>query len=183
MTGIMTLSSKLPKLPLKVMAASLPSTCAQTCRSISHMTGLTLPGMMEEPGCVAGRRNSPRPRRGPEPRKRMSLAILIRLTATVLSAPEVSTTASRAALRFEVIGRFAKGKARFRGDAGDGAAGEFGVGIDARADGRAAQGQFAQVFFRGAQPRDAVLRPGWRNRRIPGRAGWAWRPANGCGRF
>jgi len=49
-------------------AASLPRTCAQTWRSISHMTGLTLPGMIEEPGWVEGSFNSPRPRRGPEPR-------------------------------------------------------------------------------------------------------------------
>ncbi len=37
------------------------------------------------------------PQRGPEPSQRMSLAIFIRLTATVLSAPLASTMASRAA--------------------------------------------------------------------------------------
>ncbi len=83
--------------------------------------------MMEEPGWVAGRRNSPSPRRGPEPSKRMSLAILMRLTATVLSAPEVSTTRVAAALGFEVIGGLAERQAGFGGDARDGAPGEFRV--------------------------------------------------------
>ena len=37
------------------------------------------------------------PHLGPLPKNRMSFAILVRLTATVFSAPEVSTTASLAA--------------------------------------------------------------------------------------
>jgi hypothetical protein len=44
--------------------------------SASHWVGLTLPGMIEEPGSFSGSDSSPRPARGPEPRKRMSLAIL-----------------------------------------------------------------------------------------------------------
>ena len=48
----------------------------------------------EEPGWVEGSLISPSPKRGPDPRKRMSLAILIKLTAIVFNAPEVSTTAS-----------------------------------------------------------------------------------------
>ena len=157
MTGIMTFSSKLPKLPLKVMAASLPRTWAQTCSSISHITGLTLPGMMEEPGWVAGRRNSPKPRRGPEPSKRMSLAILMRLTATVLSAPRRFDHGVLAALRFEMVGRFAQRKPGFRGEPRDGAAGKFGwvlMPVPTAVPPRASSPRF---FSRGAQPRDAVL--------------------------
>ena len=49
----------------------------------SAMTGLTLPGMMELPGCTSGMASSPSPVRGPEASKRTSLAILSRLSATV----------------------------------------------------------------------------------------------------
>src|SRR5215211_2608028 len=99
MTGIMTLSSKVEPRPeaAKAMVASLPITWAATWRTISDMTGLTLPGMMEEPGWVEGMEISPMPQRGPEARKRMSLAILVREMAMVLSWPEASTTPSLAA--------------------------------------------------------------------------------------
>ena len=40
----------------------------------SHCVGLTLPGMMLLPGSFSGRLSSPRPQRGPLPRKRMSFA-------------------------------------------------------------------------------------------------------------
>ena len=76
------------------MAASLPMTWAATWQTDSGITGLTLPGMIELPGCTSGSTISPRPARGPEPSHRMSLAIFIRLTATVLSAPLHSTTPS-----------------------------------------------------------------------------------------
>ena len=51
-------------------------TCAATMVKASHCVGLTLPGMIELPGSFSGRINSPRPQRGPEPRYRMSFAIL-----------------------------------------------------------------------------------------------------------
>ena len=46
-----------------------------------------LPGIMLEPGSFSGSSSSPSPQRGPEPRKRMSLAIFMRLQATTLRAP------------------------------------------------------------------------------------------------
>src|SRR5713226_6895978 len=97
MTGSMTSNSKLPAWPDTMMAVSFPMTWTATIITDSAMTGLTLPGMMEEPGWVSGRRISPRPQRGPDPSHRMSLAIFIRLTATVRSAPLASTSASWAA--------------------------------------------------------------------------------------
>ena len=60
----------------------------------SQITGFVFPGMMEDPGCTAGRISSPNPARGPEPSQRMSLAIFERETAIVFKAPEVSTAAS-----------------------------------------------------------------------------------------
>ena len=93
-TGIMTFSSKLPDCPAIAMVVSLPITCAQTIVADSAITGFTLPGMMELPGWTSGSAISPMPARGPEPSQRRSLQIFIKLTATVLSAPEALTTAS-----------------------------------------------------------------------------------------
>ena len=61
------------------------------------MTGFTLPGMIDEPGWVAGSAISPMAVRGPDPSQRMSLAILKSAVATVVSAPEANTVASLAA--------------------------------------------------------------------------------------
>ena len=51
MTGIMMFNSNWPpEAPEKAMVWSLPMTRAATCIMLSHMTGLTLPGMIDEPG-------------------------------------------------------------------------------------------------------------------------------------
>ena len=47
--GIMTLSSRFPLAAHQVTVVSLPMTRAQTCMRLSHITGFTLPGMMELP--------------------------------------------------------------------------------------------------------------------------------------
>ncbi len=75
-TGIITFSSRLPWLPEKPTVASLPMTCAQTIIVASQITGLTLPGMIELPGCRSGRWISASPVRGPDDSQRRSLAIL-----------------------------------------------------------------------------------------------------------
>ena len=49
MSGMRTFSSKLPCVPPTVIAVSFPITCAATWRTTSGMTGLTLPGMIDEP--------------------------------------------------------------------------------------------------------------------------------------
>ena len=59
------------------------------------MTGLTLPGMIEEPFWSSGSNSSPIPARGPEPIIARSLAILVSDTAITFSAPDSSTSASR----------------------------------------------------------------------------------------
>ena len=53
----------------------------------SHWVGLTLPGMIEEPGSFSGKRSSPNPERGPEPNQRISLAIFINEAAKVFNTP------------------------------------------------------------------------------------------------
>jgi hypothetical protein len=67
MSGMRTLSSNWPCMPPIVTAVSLPMTCAATCRTTSGITGLTLPGMIDEPFCSSGRYSSPMPARGPSP--------------------------------------------------------------------------------------------------------------------
>src|SRR3990170_6875442 len=97
MTGIIVFSSKLPHWLPRATTRSLPCTCAQAWMTDSAMTGLTLPGMIEDPGCTAGRASSPSPARGPLPIQRMSFAIFMNAVAYVRRTPEVNTSASRAA--------------------------------------------------------------------------------------
>jgi hypothetical protein len=54
-SGMRTLSSNWPCMPPIVIAVSLPITCAATCSTTSGSTGLTLPGMIDEPFCSSGR--------------------------------------------------------------------------------------------------------------------------------
>ena len=92
------------------MAALLPNTWVQTMVRASHWVGLTLPGMIEEPGSFSGSDSSPRPERGPEPRKRMSLAILNSEPAMVLIAPWLKTIASWAARASNLFGAVTNGR-------------------------------------------------------------------------
>src|SRR5699024_2590614 len=68
--------------------ASAPATEYATWETDSGMTGLTLPGMIDEPACRAGRLISPRPACGPEDSRRRSLAIFDNFRALRFSAPE-----------------------------------------------------------------------------------------------
>src|SRR6478609_1001918 len=88
MTGMPTLSSKAPLVQDQAMAVSLPMTWAQTMIDASQMTGLTLPGMIDEPGWRSGMEISPSPVLGPEPIHRRSLLILVSETAMVRRAPD-----------------------------------------------------------------------------------------------
>ncbi len=57
----------------------------------STITGFTLPGMIDDPGCLAGRRISANPVRGPDDMSRRSSVILARSTASARSAAETSS--------------------------------------------------------------------------------------------
>ena len=94
-SGTRTLSSNWPCEPPRAIAASLPITWSPTWIATSQITGLTLPGMIEDPFWSSGSRISARPARGPEPISARSPQILISETAITLSAPESSTSASR----------------------------------------------------------------------------------------
>ena len=109
--------------------------------------GLTLPGMMEEPGSLAGSASSPKPQRGPEPSHLMSLAIFISEAASVLSALRQPRWRRERQLGEFVLGR-AEGQA---GDVGDFIGHHLGkerVSIEARAHGGTAQREFKQVVER-----------------------------------
>ena len=93
-TGSMTFKSKLPCVFATVTVTALPITWEQTMMSCSHMTGFTLPGMMDDPGCTAGSDSSPSPQRGPDDSQRMSLAIFSSEVATVDNWFASSTAAS-----------------------------------------------------------------------------------------
>ena len=82
-------------MPATVTVVSLPITWAHTCSTASGITGLTLPGMIDDPFCSSGRRISPRPARGPLAIHRRSLQILVNATATTFNDPDVPTSASR----------------------------------------------------------------------------------------
>src|ERR1700758_4626406 len=79
--GIITFSSSCPVAPPQQTAVSLPKTWAHTWTTASHITGFTFPGMIELPGWVAGSWTSAIPHLGPLAKRRMSLAILNKLTA------------------------------------------------------------------------------------------------------
>mmetsp|Transcript_11124 Transcript_11124/g.23867 ORF Transcript_11124/g.23867 Transcript_11124/m.23867 type:complete len:330 (-) Transcript_11124:314-1303(-) len=110
MRGLKTLSSKWPIEPPTVTAVSLPITWAATMVRASGWVGLTLPGMMEEPGSLSGMMISPIPQRGPLLSMRTSLAIFMRETATRLKAPLSSTMASCAASASNLLGAVTKGR-------------------------------------------------------------------------
>src|ERR1051326_6576480 len=63
-TGLKTLSSKLPCESANPIAASFPMTCTATIVIASLCVGFTLPGMIEEPGSFSGMTNSPKPQHG-----------------------------------------------------------------------------------------------------------------------
>src|SRR5690606_28272918 len=108
-SGLNTLSSKWPLLPPTDTATSLPITWAQTMVIASGCVGLTLPGIMDDPGSLSGIMISPMPQRGPELSILMSFAIFISDTAARFKAPESSTMASCAANDSNLFGAVING--------------------------------------------------------------------------
>ena len=102
-SGSITLSWKLPLWPATDTAWCRPITCAQTMHAASGTTGLTLPGMIEEPGCSAGSSTSASPASGPEFIQRRSLPIFISATASALYWPDSSTRSSCAEMPSKVF--------------------------------------------------------------------------------
>ena len=87
----MTLSCSCPAEAASVTVRSRPITRKPTWFTTSGITGLTLPGMIEEPGCICGRLISWKPQRGPEASIRRSLQILVSFADVRFSTPDKST--------------------------------------------------------------------------------------------
>src|ERR1700682_4836101 len=157
MSGLKTLSSKLPEAPPMVTATSLPITCAHTMVRASHWVGLTFPGMILLPGSFSGMRSSPRPARGPEASQRTSLAILVSEVASVLSAPLANTRGSWGRERLELVGRPLERQAGQRREPGRHALAEARGGVEPGADGRAADRELVEGGQGGADRGEAVV--------------------------
>ena len=93
MMGSKTLSSSCPASDAMVTVRSLPMTLKAIWLTTSGMTGLTLPGMIDEPGCIGGRLISLIPARGPDESRRRSLEIFDSLIASRFTADEYITNA------------------------------------------------------------------------------------------
>src|SRR5260370_32513582 len=93
-TGLYTLSSKLPCDPANPTAAVAPCTCTQTMVIASACVGFTLPGMIDDPGSFSGMESSPSPQRGPAASHQMSLEIFISDAARVFIQPCPNTISS-----------------------------------------------------------------------------------------
>ena len=72
-------------------------TCEQTIVAASHCVGLTFPGIIDDPGSLAGNIISPIPLLGPEDNILMSFAIFMKETAHPFKAADAFTIASLAA--------------------------------------------------------------------------------------
>ena len=134
------------------MAVSFPITWADTWHTTSGITGLTLPGMIEEPFCNSGMTISEIPERGPDPIQRRSLAILVSDTATDLRAPDASTETVAVGLGLERVG----GRHDLEPGVGDQprahARRELGMRVQAVADGGAAKRDLADAGEAVAHP-------------------------------
>ena len=128
------------------------------------MTGLTLPGMIDEPGWRSGRITSKKPQRGPEPSQRMLLAMENRLTAIDPQLAGAFDQAVAVGVGLEVVLGLDEGDAGFLGqDLGD-LGPELRMRVDAGADRGAAGGQLQHGMQGPAGPVDAPARVAGRSR-------------------
>ena len=104
-TGSKTLSCSCPPSAAIVTVRSLPMTRKQTMLTTSGITGLTLPGMIDEPGCLAGRLISRRPQRGPDDSSRRSLQTFESLIARLFMHGRVEDEGLRVLRRFDQVRR------------------------------------------------------------------------------
>ena len=75
-SGLKAFNSKWPCAPPWLTAKLLPITWQHTILSASIWVGFTFPGIIDEPGSLAGMFISPNPDLGPDERKRKSFRIL-----------------------------------------------------------------------------------------------------------
>src|SRR5699024_12173753 len=90
MIGSKTLSCSCPASTAMDTVTSAPATEYATWETDSGMTGLTLPGMIDDPAWRAGRLISPRPACGPEASRRRALALFALLGALRSRRPDTA---------------------------------------------------------------------------------------------
>ncbi len=178
----MTLSWNTADWPASVIAASMPITWAAAIATASGATGLTLPGMIEEPGCSAGSAISPRPASGPEFIQRRSLAIFVSATATPRSCADSSTAASCAASAANGFGCGTNASPVRGGELGGDARAEAGGRVEAGADRGRALREPQQARPHRLEPRAGVLDLRAPRRQLLRRASAASRPSGACDR-
>ena len=88
MSGLYDIHFEMAPAPPRPTATSLAITWMQSIVIASVWVGLTLPGMIEEPGSFSGSPVRPGPRAGRRRASRMSLAIFVSDTASVRNAPD-----------------------------------------------------------------------------------------------
>ena len=110
----------------------------------SHSTGLTLPGMIDDPACSSGSRSSPRPAAGPLASSRMSLAIFVSATATARRPLDASPSAPWPPWCTIGFGVVRSGKPGLGGQRPDDRGGEAVGCIDPGADGGAAERELSE---------------------------------------
>src|SRR5688500_16982980 len=140
-SGLKTLSSKLPLAPPMFTATSFPNTWAQIMVSASLWVGLTFPGMIELPGSFSGMLISPRPALGPDASQRTSLAIFI-------SEQEGVVGGQRRELVWSADERPVRKPSDFRRRF----VGEVGIGVQPGAYSRAAESELINVGQRHRDP-------------------------------
>ena len=148
MIGRIALSSKLPWAAGDGDGESSPITWMQTMTIASYWVGLTLPGMIDEPGSLAGSMSSCIPERGPEASQRMSLAIFISATASSAQAGGRRDHPVERALRGELVRRGPNGIPVSCAMLCRDLAAEPGRGVEAGADGGPADCQLVDRLER-----------------------------------
>ena len=127
------------------ITVSFPITWTATMVRASHWVGLTLPGMMEEPGSFSGMEISPNPHRGPEASQRTSLASLHQVGGQGLQGPVGKDQGVLGGEGVELVGGGAEGQAGALGHLLGSRCVKPRRGVEPRAHGSAAQGQLVEA--------------------------------------
>ena len=142
-------------MPPIVIAASLPITWAATWITTSGITGLTLPGMIEEPFCSSGRRSSASPRARAGAHQRQVVGDLVERDGVDLQRAGQLDQRVAVALRLEGVERRGDRQAGVGGELLAHLGGELRVGVQAGAGGGAAERDLADPPQRRLDPLDA----------------------------
>ena len=121
------------------MVASLPMTRAPTMSTASGMTGLTLPGMIDEPGCRSGMLQLAEPGVRARAHPAQVVADLGERHGDGAQGTGCLDEAVALALRLEVVGRLGDRQLGVALEELDDQLREAGGGVDAGADGGAAE--------------------------------------------